>query len=317
MSHLVKGGIMVATRSLFLSLFYLVLTLLLLTACGGAPAGGTVSSPVTSASAVINVVAAENFYGDIVQQLGGNRVNVTSILSDPNVDPHQYESSPKTAFTVSKAQLVIANGGGYDAWMDKLLSASPDSSRIVLKGYDIAPVKLPDNEHVWYRFENMQAIAQAITQQLKKLDSTDSALFERNLQTFNRSLQPLQQKISAIKTKFDGTPVALTETIYLYQTQPEGLNVLTPLEFEKAIAEGNDPPADTVVTANKQINQRQVKVFIYNEQTITTVTTNLANAAKKQNIPIVPVTETMPPDKTYQSWMMGQLMALQAALAGK
>ncbi len=308
---------MVASRSLFVSILCLCLAALLLTACGGASLGSAGSSSTASTSAAINVVAAENFYGDIVSQLGGNRVNVTSILSDPNVDPHQYESSPQTAFTVNKAQLVIANGGGYDAWMDKLLSASPDSSRIVLKGYDIAPIKLPDNEHVWYRFENIQAIAQAITQQLKKLDSADSALFDRNLQAFTQSLHPLQQKISDIKAKFNGTPVALTETIYLYQTQPEGLNVLTPFEFEKAIAEGNDPPADTVVTANRQIDQHQVKVFIYNEQTITTVTTNLANAAKKQGIPIVPVTETMPPGRTYQSWMMGQLTALQTALASR
>lgn len=147
-----------------------------------------------------------------------------------------------------------------------------------------------------------------------KADPADSATFDSNLQTFDNSLQPLQQKIADIKSNFSGTPVGLTETIYLYQTGPEGLNVLTPLAFEHAIAEGNDPSADDVAKANDQITGKQVKVLIYNEQTITPVTTNLQNEAKQQNIPIVPVTETMPLGKHYQSWMMDQLTALQNAL---
>jgi len=261
-------------------------------------------------------VAAENFYGDIVKQLGGSHVSVTSILSDPNVDPHEYESNVQDAKAISTAQLVIENSGGYDDWMDRLLSASPSSSRVLLKVFDIAQIKLPANEHVWYSIENVQAIAQAIAGDLKRLDPPGTATFDSNLQAFYQSLQPLQQKINDIKAKHAGTPVGLTETIYLYQAIPEGLNVLTPFAFEKAIAEGNDPPADTVATANNQINNRLIKVLIYNEQTITPLTTNLQNAARAKHIPIVPVTETMPPGKTYQTWMLDQLNALQAALGG-
>jgi len=259
-------------------------------------------------------VAAENFYGDIVKQLGGSHVSVTSILSDPNVDPHEYESNVKTALTVNKAQFVIKNGGGYDSWMDRLLSASPNSNRVVLTGFDIATVKLPDNEHVWYSIVNIQTIAQAITADLKKLDAADAGTFDSNLQTFKQSLQQIQQKIDEIKGKYAGTPVGLTETIYLYQAGPLGLTVLTPFEFQKAMAEGNDPPADTVITAENQINKHQVKVLIYNEQTVTPSTTKLENDARTQNIPIVPVTETMPPSKTYQAWMLDQLNALEQAL---
>jgi zinc/manganese transport system substrate-binding protein len=200
--------------------------------------------------------------------------------------------------------------------MDKILSSAPNSSRLLLKGYDTATTHLPENEHVWYSFDNIATIAQAITADYKRLDPADATAFEQNLQTLKQSLQPLQQKIAEIRAKYQGTQVGLTETIYLYQAQPEGLKVLTPFAFEKAIAEGNDPPADTVIAATNQITSHQIKVLIYNEQTITPVTTNLENLAKAKNIPVVPVSETMPPGQTYQTWMMDQLITLQRALGG-
>ena len=290
----------------------LILLLFLLSACGGS---STATPGGSSSPTAISIVAAENFYGDITRQLGGSHVSVTSILSDPNVDPHVYESNVQTAETVSKAQLVIENGLGYDTWMDRLLAASPKPGRIVLAAGNIANHKLTDNAHIWYGFDNVTTIAQAITGALKKLDSNDASTFDSNLATFNQSLMPLEQKISAINSKYAGTPVALTETIYLYQSTPEGLDVLTPFEFEKAIAEGNEPPADTVTITNDQITRKQVKVLIYNVQTITPITTNLQNEARSLNIPIVPVSETMPPAKTYQTWMMDQLNTLEQALA--
>jgi zinc/manganese transport system substrate-binding protein len=290
----------------------LILLLFLLSACGDS---STATPGGSSSPTAISVVAAENFYGDITRQLGGSHVSVTSILSDPNVDPHVYESNVQTAETVSKAQLVIENGLGYDTWMDQLLAASPKPGRIVLVAGNIANHKLTDNPHVWYGFDNVTTIAQAITGALKKLDSNDASTFDSDLAAFKQSLMPLEQKISAINSKYAGTPVALTETIYLYQSTPEGLDVLTPFEFEKAIAEGNDPPADTVTTTNDQITRKQVKVLIYNVQTVTPITTNLQNEARSLNIPIVPVSETMPPAKTYQTWMMDQLDMLEQALA--
>lgn len=262
------------------------------------------------------MVAAENFYGNIVEQLGAGHVAVLSILSDPNIDPHEYESSVQDGIAVSKAQLVIQNGDDYDTWMDKLLAASPNPDRIVLVGADIAKHKLTDNPHVWYGIDNIQDIAGAITAALEKIDPADKAAFEAALTTFDQSLLPIQQEISDLKSKYAGTPVGLTETIFLYQSGPIGLNVLTPFDYEKAIAEGNDPPADTVVTANNQIAQRLVKVLIYNVQTVTPLTTNLENAAKQNAIPVVPVSETMPQGKTYQGWMLDQLEALQQALGG-
>ena len=295
---------------------WLLISLLLACLCFLSACGGNAAASAQGIGQSIKVVAAENFYGNLASQLGGSHVSVTSILSDPNVDPHEYQSNTNTAIKVSQANLVIENGAGYDDWMDKILSSAPNSQRLLLKGYDLASTHLPENEHVWYSFDNAATIAQAITADYKRLDPADSAAFDSNLQAFKLSLQPLQQKIAAIKVKYNGTQVGLTETIYLYQAQPEGLKVLTPFEFEKAIAEGNDPPADTVITATNQINSHQIKILIYNVQTITPVTTDLENLAKTKNIPIVPVSETMPPGKTYQTWMMDQLNALQTALGG-
>jgi zinc/manganese transport system substrate-binding protein len=261
-------------------------------------------------------VAAENFYGNLASQLGGSHVAVTSILSDPNVDPHEYQTTTRAAITVSRADVVIENGGGYDDWMEKLLESTPKSSRLVLKGFELAPRRLPDNEHVWYGLENMTAIAEALTAAFKQLDPADATTFARDLDTFKQSLQPLQARIAAIKARYSGTPVGLTETIYLYQSEPEGLKVLTPLAFEKAIAEGNDPPAGAMISTTDQITQRQIKVLIYNQQTVTPVTTNLLRQARAYAIPQVPVTETMPAGKTYQTWMLDQLNDLLAALGG-
>ena len=211
-----------------------LMTALGLSACSGvaSPAGG--GAGASSGSVTISVVAAENFYGNIVQQLGAGHVSVVSILSDPNIDPHEYESSVQNGISVSKAQLVIQNGDDYDTWMDKLLAASPNPNRIVLVGANIANHKLTDNPHVWYGIDNIQDIAGAITAALEKIDPADKAAFDTALTTFKQSLLPIQQKISDLKSKYAGTPVGLTETIFLYQTGPIGLNVLTPFDLRKS-----------------------------------------------------------------------------------
>ena len=273
------------------------------------------SASNTPTGGTINIVAAEDFYGNIAQQLGGSKVSVTSILSNPNVDPHEYESDVQDGIAITNANIVIENGLEYDTWMDKLLSASPNSDRIVITVGAIAPDPLPENPHVWYGIDNISAIAGAIEAALIKTDPADAAFFQNNLATFNASLAPITAKMNEIKTQYSGTPVGLTETIYLYQTGPMGLDVLTPFNFEKAIAEGNDPSAQNVNTTNQQIVDKKIKILIYNSQTVTPITTNLENMAAAENIPVVPVSETMPPNDTYQSWMMAELNTLSAALA--
>jgi zinc/manganese transport system substrate-binding protein len=268
----------------------------------------------TTPGGAIKIVAAEDFYGNIAQQLGGDKVSVTSIISNPNVDPHEYESSVQDGIAITDANIVIENGLQYDSWMDKLLSASPKPDRVLIVAGNVAPDLLQENPHIWYGIDNISTIAGAIERALVKADPVDAPLFQNNLAAFNASLTPISAKIDDIRAQYGGTAVGLTETIYLYQTEPMRLGVLTPFNFEKAIAEGNDPSAQDVNTANRQIASKQISVFIYNSQTVTPVTTNLQNAARANGIPVVPVTEMMPPGDTYQTWMMDELSVLSAAL---
>ncbi len=287
---------------------------LLLFLAFGALIGLAADDAGAQSSHPIAVVAAENFYGSIAQQVGGEKVIVVSILSDPNVDPHEYESNFADAKAIAGADLVIENGGGYDDWMDRLLAASPRASRIVLKAFDLAVKQLPDNEHVWYDLDNAQAVAGAIARSLAKIDPADAALFAGKEEAFRRSLDPVRERMAQIASRHAGAPVGLTETIFLYQAGPLGLNVITPFEFQKAIAEGNDPPARAVVETQQQIRQKTVKVLIYNEQTVSPITTGVQRDADAAGIPTVGVTETMPQGSTYQAWMLKQLDALAAAL---
>ena len=184
-----------------------ITVLFLLSACGSSTASGN-SNSNGSSSSTISVVAAENFYGDVVKQLGGSHVSVKSILSDPNVDPHEYESNVQNAEEVSKAQLVIENGLGYDTWMDQLLSASPNPNRIVLVAGNIADHKLTDNPHVWYGFDNMATITQAITTDLKKLDNADSSTFDGPIPAED---QQHQLEVQGHAGRIDGNDLSLPE----------------------------------------------------------------------------------------------------------
>jgi zinc/manganese transport system substrate-binding protein len=264
----------------------------------------------------IKVVAAENFYGDIAQQIGADRVSVTSILSDPGVDPHQYESRMDDAKAIADADLVIENGAGYDAWMDGLLSASPRASRVVLKAFTLAPDKLPDNPHLWYGVDNVGAMADAVAQALARALPADAALFSKNDQVFRQSLVAIKRRFAQISSRWAGTPIGLTETIFLYQTRALGLRVLTPLEYQKAVSEGNDPPADAVVAAENQITQKKIRILLVNVQSISDIAARAKDEAAAAGIPVVGLTETMPAGETYQSWMLNQLDQIASALAG-
>jgi zinc/manganese transport system substrate-binding protein len=210
---------------------------------------------------------------------------------------------------------VIANGGGYDGWMDKLLASAQSPDRIVLKAFDLATVKLAGNEHVWYSLENAQTIAQALTERLQQIDAANAASYERNLRFFQLALEPVQQKITEMQAASTDVPVALTEPVFAYQAAALGLHVLTPPAFQQAIDEDNDPPAKAVAEAETQMQQKQVRVLIYNQQMSTPITTRLRTEAQAQHIPVVSVTELMPEEKIYQAWMFEQLVALQQALA--
>ncbi|HEV7679460.1 MAG TPA: zinc ABC transporter substrate-binding protein [Candidatus Dormibacteraeota bacterium] len=283
----------------------------LLAACGGASAG---TGSATSGRH-LSIVVAENFWGSIVTQLGGSQVSVLSIVSDPNADPHDYQSSAGNARAFATASYVVVNGAGYDNWAGSLLSANTNSDRKVFTVADLLGKKQGDNPHFWYNPDFVTRFADQVTRDLSALDSADAAYFAQQRAAFDTALKPYRDGIAAVKQQYSGRKVAATETIFQYMADALGLTVITPPEFMKAVAEGNDPPAETVSTFQQQLQSKQAGVLVYNLQTSTAVTTNLRQIATQQAIPVVGITETMqPPETTFQLWMTAELSSLQNAL---
>jgi zinc/manganese transport system substrate-binding protein len=285
----------------------LALVVVALAACAG-------STPAAS-TGTIQVVAGQNFWGNIAVQLGGSKARVQSVVSDPNADPHEYESNTNDARAFADAGFVILNGAGYDNWANKLLSANPSSHRTVLIAADLLGEKAGDNPHFWYDPTYVTRMADQITADYKSIDSADSAYFDQQRAVFTTALEPYTQRLAEIKAKFNGVAVGSTESIFVYMSRYLGLNLISPPAFMDAVAEGNDPPADAVIAFQNQITNRQVRVLIYNVQTATAVTTNVKRLAALAGIPVVGVSETLQPESaTFQDWQLSQLLTLQNAL---
>lgn len=266
----------------------------------------------------IHVVAAENFWGNIASQIGGNQVAVTSIISNPNVDPHLYESDARDAIDVATAGVVIENGLGYDDFMDKLIAASGSSSREVLSASRILGVSGEDaNPHLWYNVPQVPLVAARIAEAYEAKDPGSRAQFERNLATFDKSLQPILDATSQIKQQYAGYPVAYTERVPGYLLANAGLRNETPSAFASAVEDGVDPSPESTYEMDLLLEDRRVRVLLYNAQTVSAVTQQVRHLAQENRIPVVAVTETMPTSASYQSWQLGQIKALETALGGK
>jgi zinc/manganese transport system substrate-binding protein len=276
-------------------------------ACGtGASAGRT---------GPINVVAGQNFWGSIAIQLGGSKAKVQSVVTDPNADPHEYASNTNDARAFAEADLVILNGAGYDDWGQKLLDANQSSHRHVLNIAQLLGKKVGDNPHFWYDPKSVIEVADRITAEYKSIDSGDAAYFDQQRSDFATALKPYAVRIAEIKTRFAGVAVGSTESIFVYMSAALGLNLISPVEFMTAVAEGTDPPAQSVVDFQNQITSRQIKVLVYNVQTATAVTTNVRHLAAAADIPVVGVSETLQPETvTFQDWQLSQLITLENAL---
>jgi zinc/manganese transport system substrate-binding protein len=280
----------------------------------------TPSGPTSSAAAAapINVVASTNVWGDIAKQIGGDHVNVTSIMSDPNADPHQYEADAKTAAALSKAQFVIENGLGYDDFTDKLLAASPNPGRVVLNAADGMKISGKDaNPHIWYDVAKLPDVATGIADQLGKMDSADAATFTANAKTFTDSLAAINAAIANIKAKYPGAPVGYTERVPGYLVEAAGLTLATPASFAQSIEDGNDPsPADNAAM-DTALTDKKVKVLLSNGQVTSPATDAVKQLAQKSGVPVVGVTETLPPtDKDFQDWQLRQINEITTALGG-
>jgi zinc/manganese transport system substrate-binding protein len=276
-------------------------------------------APPQSGKSGLQVVAAENFWGSIAAQIGGSRANVTSIITDPNADPHLYESDARDAIAISTANIVITNGLGYDDFMDKILSASPNAKRQVLKVADILNVGGNNaNPHLWYDTPKVPVVAAAMESAMATHDPADKAVFEKNLASFDTSLQPMFNTIAQIKERFKGDRVAYTERVPGYLLANAGLDEVTPPGFASAIEDGDDPsPADTAAMDNL-MTSHSVKVLLYNAQTVSPVTQHVRQLAEANGIPVIGVTETLPGnEKNFQSWQYDQAQTLLRALSGE
>ena len=290
----------------------LVSALVVLAIAGSACTTGTAGAT----PGLISVVAGENFWGSIAAQLGGARVSVHSVVTDPNADPHEYESSTEDARAFAEADLVIMNGAGYDDWGLRLLDANSSSHRAVLNTAQLLGRKPGDNPHFWYNPAYVLTVADKITAEYKAIDPGGSSFFDQQRSAFTLALKPYTDRVAEIKSKYAGSPIGSTESIFVYMAGALGLNLISPPDFMNAVAEGTDPPASALATFHDQVAGKRIKVLVYNLQASSALTASLKQLAQQQNIPLVGVSETLQPvGATFQDWQTAQLTALEAALA--
>ena len=277
------------------------------------------SSAAASPSGKITAVGAENEYASVIGQIGGKYVQVSAIESNPNTDPHSFEANPGVAQEVSGAQLVVQNGVGYDSYMNKIESASPNSHRTVIDVQTLLrlPAATP-NPHLWYKPSTMPAVARAVAGDLGRLQPGHAAYFQARLRAFDRSMNAWYQALARFKASYPGTPVAVTEPVGDYLLQAAGARVLTPFRFQADVMNGVDPAPQDISAQSRLFSEHKVKVFLYNQQVTDSLTQSFLAQAHHYGIPVVGVYETMPtPGYTYQSWMLAEVNALTRALASK
>ncbi|HEV7961404.1 MAG TPA: zinc ABC transporter substrate-binding protein [Actinoplanes sp.] len=305
-----------AARRLFRAAPLGVGLVLAVSACSTTAA--TTPSPGSSGgSTVISVVAAENFWGSLAAQLGGDHVKVTSIINSPDADPHDYEPTAGDGRAIATARLAIVNGVGYDAWATKLTTANPSPDRTDLTVGDLVGAKDGDNPHRWYNPDNVRTVIDQITADYKKIDPAGAAYFDtQHNAVLTTNLKTYFDTIAAIKSGYAGTPVGASESIFAMLSPATGLDLRTPAAFLKAISEGTDPGAADKATIDAQIKGKQIKVYVYNSQNATPDIQAQVKQAKAQGIPVTTITETLTPaGASFQQWQVAQLDALQKALA--
>lgn len=291
-----------------------------LAGCSSASGQGADSRSATTAggaaAAPISVVTSTNVWGDIATQIGGDQVAVTSLIADPAADPHSFEPNAQAQLALSKAALVVENGGGYDDFMQTMLE-SGKSTPSVINAVDTSGKDAntgPLNEHVWYDLPTVDKVATRIADELTTIDPTQAGFFQANLKSFTDKIAGLTTKLDGIKAAHGGTDVAITEPVPLYLTEAAGLVDVTPPDFSKAIEEGRDVPPTVLADTLALFTGKKVSVLVYNEQTSSPETAQVLTAAEDNSISVVGVTETLPEGKDYLSWMDANITALARAL---
>ncbi len=266
-----------------------------------------------NSNAAVNIIAAENFYGDVAQQLGGDNVHVTSILTNPDQDPHLFTVNVDTAKAVANAQIVITSGIDYDPWMSDLDAAHPNPKRIAINVSSLIHAVNGDNPHIWYSPRTMPALAEKLTGVLTSLDPVHADTYRANLAKFLASLGPLNEKIAALRAKYSGTDVLATEPVFGYMSDALGFK-MHGMGFQEHVMNNTEPTAQESEEFETLLKTKKVKVLFYNGQVTDPVTSRMQEVAKSAGVPIVGVTETEPAHTSYVPWMLSQLDAVEKAL---
>jgi zinc/manganese transport system substrate-binding protein len=272
-------------------------------------------APARAADGRIAVLAAENFYGDVASQIGGDRVTVTSVLTNPDQDPHLFETSPDVVRKVAAAQLIVYNGADYDPWMEKLRQAAGKSDSAAIVAADLVHKNAGDNPHLWYDPPTMPAVANALAAAFAAADPAHRGEYAARLKTFLASLAPLNETITTIGKTYGGTAVAATEPVFGYMAAALKLRMHDE-RFQIAVMNDTEPSARDIAAFEQDLKSRRVRVLFYNKQATNNLVGHLVALARASGIPVVGVTETSPPGLSYQAWMQNELNATAQALAG-
>ena len=265
----------------------------------------------------VKIVAAENFYGGVARQIAGDSASVTSILTNPNQDPHEFTSNAGTARAVADADVVIYSGIGYDSWMEKLLGVKGKTSRVVITVADLIGAKDGDNPHIWYSPKTMPALGEKLAEVLSQREPDHVVAFRKNLADFNASMKPELDKIAELRAVCADVEVTATEPVFGYMADALGFKMLN-YDFQVKIMNDSEPGADETAAFEKSLTDKRAKILFYNSQVTDPTTSRVQAIARRAGVPVVGVTETQPPDeKNYVAWMLHQLDGVQAALPGK
>jgi zinc/manganese transport system substrate-binding protein len=268
-----------------------------------------------AADGKIAVVAAENFYGDIARQIGGDRVDVVSIMNNPDQDPHLFETTPGIVRQIANARIVILNGADYDPWMDKLIAAAPRPDRAVVNAAQITGAKAGGNPHLWYAPATMPAVATAIAKAFTAADGAHASDYALRLSATLASMQRVSLRVAQMKSKFSGAAITATEPVFGLMAEALGLTVRNK-RFALAVMNDTEPSARDIAAFENDLKERKVKLLLYNKQVSAKLTDRLRGIATVSKVPIVGVTETQPAGVTFQDWMLEQLDAVDKALTG-
>ncbi|MDQ5920367.1 MAG: zinc/manganese transport system substrate-binding protein [Pseudomonadota bacterium] len=271
---------------------------------------------LSSYAAEINIVAAENFYGELAKEIGGNQVRVQSIISNPDADPHLFTTSPSISKAIRQAQIIIYNGADYDSWINQMIAGVDKKKVTIINVADLVGVKSGQNPHLWYKPDTFPKLAKILADKISAITPSGAAEVNQNLITFINDHNTVVKMINTTKSKYAGTPVTATEPVYGYMADAMGLK-MEGIDFQWKVMNDTEPTPKIIADYQSLLTKKQVKALFYNSQVSDSITKNMQDLAKKYNIPVVGVTETMPANTTINKWLTTEVQNTNHALAKK